>query len=104
MNHHIALVAFRLLLAALIGCALPISHDWFGEPYPGDGQSGLGFLILFAAIGVVAAGAFVVLASTVHLLLRTRPPHIVLSVDSALFLVLFLTLVYAGVTAKYGDA
>jgi hypothetical protein len=104
MKRHILLALFRLLLAPGVACALSFSHAQWGERYPGDGQQGFGFLIVFFVIGLAATAVFVGLGSLGQFLLRKRSARFTVFTDLALFLVFAGVLIYGGVSAKYIDA
>jgi hypothetical protein len=104
MKRHILLALFRLLLAVGVIYALPFSHTKWGETYPGDGQQGFGFIIVFILIGLVAAAVFVGLGSLVQFLLRKRPVRLTVFADLGLFLIFAGVLIYGGVTARYHDS
>ena len=101
MKRHILLALLRMLLAVGVVYALPLSHSEWGVSYPGDGQQGFGFIIIFFNIGIVAGLVFVGLGSLAQILLRRRPARLTVLADLGLFLVFAGTLVYGGVTAKY---
>jgi hypothetical protein len=94
-------VGARLAGILLVAAALPFAHVMFGETYPGDGQQGFGILIQFGLIGVAAAFAYVVIATIGHFVVRKRSLRAKLWVEAIIFLVIFLALAYAGVTAHY---
>ena len=103
-HRHALLVLVRLALGACVLVALPVSHAQWGEPYPGDGQQAFGFIVIFMAIGFVAAFFFFALGSLAQFLLRSRAARYTVLADAALFATFAALLVYGGVTAKYGDA
>ena len=103
MKRHILLALFRLLLALGVIYALPFSHLKWGERYPGDGQQGFGFIIIFIVIGFAAAAVFVGLGSLGQFLFRKRSARFTVFTDLALFLVFAGVLIYAGVSARYQD-
>ncbi len=104
MKRHIMLALLRVLLAVGVVYALPLSHAQWGETYPGDGQQGFGFIIIFMIVGLVAAALFVGLGSLGQFLLRRRPARLTVFTDLALFLLFAGVLVYGGVTARYSDS
>jgi hypothetical protein len=103
MKRHILLALLRMVLAVGVVCALPLSHSKWGEPYPGDGQQGFAFFIIFTLIGMVAGLSFVGIGSLAQMLLRRRKARVTVIADVALFLFFAGVLAYAGVTAKYHD-
>jgi hypothetical protein len=100
---HFLQVLLRLVLALVIALALPLSHDIWGEPYPGDGQKGFGVLMMLAVYGMGIASAYVVLGSIGQFFLRRKAFRISLLFDVSLFALITLILVIAGVQAKYGE-
>lgn len=103
MKRHISLALSRLFLALGVVYALPLSHANWGEPYPGDGQQGFGFVITFFVIGLAAGVAFVGLGSLGQYLFRKRSARFTVFTDFALFLVFAGVLIYGGVSARYQD-
>ena len=103
MKRHISLALFRLLLALGLVYALPLSHAKWGEEYPGDGQQGFGFIIIFFVIGLAAAVVFVGLGSLGQFLIRKRSARFTVFTDLTLFLVFAGVLIYGGVSARYND-
>jgi len=104
MKRHVTLILGRLLLAAGVVYALPFAHMKWGENYPGDGQQGFGFIIVFLLIGVAAAALYLGLGSLAQFLLRRRAIRYTVLVDLGLFVLFAGVLVCGGVTARYGDA
>jgi hypothetical protein len=100
---HFLQVLLRLVLALLIALALPLSHNIWGDPYPGDGQKGFGVLVMLAVYGMGIAAAYVVVGSIGQFFLRRKAFRISLLLDASLFALITLILVIAGVTAKYGE-
>ena len=86
---------------ALVAAALPVSHTTFGETYPGDGQQGFGFIIMFAIVGFGAAFAYLVAATVAHFLVRRKALRTRLWVEAGVLLAFLGTLIYAGITAHY---
>jgi len=85
----------------LISVALPLAHEYWGEEYPGDGQQGFGFIIIFLMIGIGVGAFYIVLATVLHILLRNKRFRWALLCDSVLIAVLVLLLGYTGVTVQY---
>jgi hypothetical protein len=104
MKRHLLLLLFRVLLSLGVVYALPFSHAQWGEEYPGDGQEGFAFIIIFLAIGCLAALFYLVVGSIGQHLWRRRPARVTVIVDAVLFAVLAALLVYGGVTATYQDS
>lgn len=96
-------ILLRLVLALLIALALPISHNIWGDPYPGDGQKGFGVLMMLAVYGMGIASAYVVVGTIGQFFLRRKAFRISLLLDISLFALIALILVIGGVTAKYHD-
>jgi hypothetical protein len=103
MKRHILHAVFRIALAVGVLIALPFSHLQWGQAYPGDGQRAFGFIVIFVVIGFVAAVLFISLGSLAQYLLRTRSPLYTVLIDVGLFVAFAGILVYAGLTAQYGD-
>jgi hypothetical protein len=78
---------------------LPIAYAKWGASYPGDGQQAFGVLIVFGAIGVLAALGYFAVGSLGQLLLRRRTLRASIVLDLVLFAVLTAVLAYGGVTA-----
>lgn len=104
MNKPYQLILLRLLLAVLVVLALPVSHTYWGQTYPGDGQQAFGFIVIFAVVGAIAAALFLGLGSLGQFLLRRQALRYTVIADVALFLIFAGMLVWGGVTAKYNDA
>ena len=104
MKRHVLHAVLRLAMAVGVFSALPLSHLHWGEPYPGDGQKSMGFVMIFMVIGHVAAILFVALGSLAQFLLRRHSSLYTALVDVGLFVAFAGALVYAGVTAKYTDS
>ena len=103
MKRHIFHALFRTALAVGVLIALPFSHMQWGQAYPGDGQRAFGFIVIFLVIGVVAALLFFFLGSLAQYLFRRRSPLYTVLVDVGLFVAFAGVLVYAGLTARYGE-
>ena len=101
MKRQFGLLLFRLLLASGVACALPLSHLMWGETYPGDGQRGFGFLIVFLGIGLVAGLLHGALGSLGQFLLRKSRPFYTMVVDIGLFVLFVAVLIHGGITAHY---
>ena len=91
----------RAVGMALVAAALPVAHTTFGETYPGDGQQGFGFIVMFAVVGFGAAFVYIVTATVAHLIVRKKTLRTRLWVEAGLFFAFFSTLIYAGITARY---
>lgn len=103
LRPHGLLIVTRLLFAAAIAAALPLSHLWWGHPPEEaniDGPPAFGFLLVFFGIGVGVAIIFVIIASSVHLFLRGRPTTVGL-IDAGATVALLALLIWGGVTATY---
>ena len=98
---HAALLIARLPLAGIILYALPESHLRWGNPYPGDGQQAMGFMIVFMAIGMVAAGVYYAMGCFLQFWLHNRPVILTVTLDLLLFSLFVSLLAYAGITAEY---
>ncbi len=83
---------------------LPLSHAYWGQPYPGDGQKGFGILMMLALFGMAVAAVYLVLGSVGQFMLRRRAFRASLLLDLTLFVLISLILAIVGVTAKYSDA
>lgn len=103
VSRNFLLVLLRVLLAPGVVYALPLSHIKWGNDYPGDGNA-LGFILIFKAIGFVAAAVFLSVGSLCQFLLRKRRSKFTVFTDLGLFLLLSGLLIYSGVTAKYKDS
>ena len=86
---------------ALVAAALPMAHETFGETYPGDGQQGFGFLIMFGVVGFGAAFVYLITATLAHFIVRKKTLRTRLWVEAGVFFTFVGTLIYAGVTAHY---
>jgi hypothetical protein len=80
---------------------MPLAHLQWGNSYPGDGQQASGFIIVFAAIGLVAGAIFLLIGSLGQFLLRKRPLPFTVLADLGLFLAFAAVLVLAAVSARY---
>ncbi len=103
LQPHGLLIVTRLVLAAAITAALPLSHLWWGHSPQSagiDGPSAFAFILVFCGISAAVGIAFMVLGSFVHLFLRRRP-RVVRWIDIGLAVPLVALLVWAGVTATY---
>lgn len=101
---HVALLAMRMGLAAVLIWLPPFAQTAWGQPYPGDGQEAIGAVIIFWLLGMAAAILFVFLGSLAHFALRSGSLRKALVVDGALFTLLAGVLTYGAVTATYADA
>src|SRR2546430_978279 len=95
------LLMARAIGMALVAAALPVAHTTFGETYPGDGQQGFGFLIMFGVVGFGAAFVYLVTATVAHFIVRKKTLRTRLWVEAGVFLAFVVTLIYAGITAHY---
>jgi MFS family permease len=103
MIRHLMLVGLRLVLAAVIAAALPVSHVcWGASPEAAgiDGPQAMGLLVAIAAVGLVLGGGCLLIASLVHIAGRRRP-RLVLGIDLALGAAALAWAAFAGVTATY---
>ncbi len=103
LKRHITLAVLRGLLAFGLIYVMAFSHSKWGEAYPGDGQQGFGFIIIFIVIGIAAASLFFVLGSLAQFLFQRRPIRYTVLADVLMFLMFVGVLVYAGATAHYSD-
>ncbi|CAN5693475.1 hypothetical protein BH11VER1_BH11VER1_15470 [soil metagenome] len=103
MKRHSLLGLLRLVLAIPIAYAMPMSHSYWGLPYPGDGQQAFGFIIIFGVISLVAALVFIFIGTGTQFFLRRRRPYYTVIADLILFALFTGLLVYAGVSAEYTD-
>ena len=94
-------LAARAIGMALVAAALPMAHETFGETYPGDGQQGFGFLIMFGVVGFGAAFVYLITATLAHFIVRKKTLRTRLWVEAGVFFTFVGTLIYAGVTAHY---
>ena len=86
---------------ALVAAALPVAHTTFGESYPGDGQQGFGFIIMFMVVGFGAAFVYLIAATIAHFIVRKRTLRTRLWVEAGVLFTFIGTLIYAGTTAHY---
>ncbi len=93
----------RLLLLIGIIFALPISHVLYGEPYPGDGQSGFGFIMIFGFVGVIAGIVFLALSALARYFFKERGWKPSLLPEIILFLIMAGYLIHTGIKAEYTD-
>jgi hypothetical protein len=91
----------RAVGMALVAAALPVAHETFGETYPGDGQQGFGFLIMFAVVGFGAAFVYLFTATLAHFIVRRKTLRTRLWVEAGVLFAFLGTLIYAGITAHY---
>ncbi|QNA88013.1 hypothetical protein G4G28_05105 [Massilia sp. Dwa41.01b] len=103
LPHPVFQAALRLCLAISLAGVLPLSHLWWGETYPGDGQHAFGALVFMAMIGLGIAVVFFVVGSAVQFALRKRKHRRAILTDLVLWTLLAGVLTYAGISARYSD-
>ena len=91
----------RAVGMALVAVVLPIAHTMFGEVYPGDGQKGFGFIIMFGVVGFGAAIVYLITATVAHFIVRRKSLRTRIWVEAGVLFVFVGTLIYAGITAHY---
>ncbi|MCC6123825.1 MAG: hypothetical protein IT426_02600 [Pirellulales bacterium] len=101
MKRSILLLLWRFLFAIGITFSLPVSHMFWGETYPGDGQKAFGFIIIFFVIGSGIATLYFAVGSVLQYLLRLRPSWQTFLADMAIFVAISVVLIYGGITASY---
>jgi hypothetical protein len=103
MKRHALLALLRLVLTVPIAYAMPMAHFWWGQDYPGDGQQGFGFIVIFAGIGIIAAFLFLFVGTLLQILFRWRAPRLTVLTDITLFVLFAGFLVYLGIAVEYVD-
>jgi hypothetical protein len=85
----------------MLAGALPLSHAWWGEKYPGDGQHAFGPLVVMGTISSAVALVFALLGSTVQFATRKYKNNRATLVDILLWALAIGVMVYGGVNAQY---
>ena len=85
----------------LVAAALPVAHVTFGTSFPGDGQQGFGFIIMFGVIGFGAAFIYLITTTIAHFLVRKKSMRTRLLVEAVMLFVFLIALVYGGITAHF---
>jgi len=103
LRAHFLQLLLRFVLTFIIALTLPLSHDVFGMPYPGDGQKSFGVLLMLAVYGAGIAIVYLVLGCLGQFFLRRRRFRISLLLDLAGFCLITLVLAISGATIRYSD-
>jgi hypothetical protein len=95
------LIVLRMAGMVLLAVAMPLAHETFGEIYPGDGQQGAGFFIMFCMVGFASSILYMITATIAHFLVMKKSLPVKLWVETAVLLVFVSVLAGLGITAHY---
>lgn len=99
-KQHLLAVGFRLLCMTVIAFAGVVAGSDSPPERPDGSEQSPGVAGLLFVAGVVAAGVFAFIASTVHFLFRRRPLKTILLADVLLAAVFIVLMVWQGGKTK----